>query len=109
MKRNNRWKTAIDEFIEEVKRKCSPEIAEILVYGSYARQEAEEESDVDLLVVVKEVSQKKRIEKETAKIANELSLKHDLVISVVVVDKKYYLNSFEPLLVNIRREGIKVA
>jgi hypothetical protein len=49
------------------------------------------------------------VDKSCAQAANRLSLEYDVLISVLVVDAAQYRDSFEPLLINVRREGKKVA
>lgn len=84
--------------------------AQIILYGSYARGDANEESDIDLLILVdqKELSfsQKQRI----AIPLYRLAYKTDHIISPLVQstlewENKYY---FTPLYENIRREGVEI-
>ena len=41
---------ALEEFIKKVREKHGDKIDRIILYGSYARGEAEEESDIDVLI-----------------------------------------------------------
>jgi len=103
------WQLALSGFASEIKQAHSDQIAEILLYGSRARNEADPLSDIDLLVVVNGAEAKSAVDKRCAQAANRLSLEYDVVISVMVVDERQYRDSFEPLLINVRREGKKVA
>jgi predicted nucleotidyltransferase len=42
---------ALREFIKKVREKYGDKIDRIILYGSYARGEAEEESDIDVLII----------------------------------------------------------
>ncbi len=42
---------ALEEFIKKVREKHGDKIDRIILYGSYARGEAEEESDIDVLII----------------------------------------------------------
>ena len=80
-----------------------------MLCGSRARNDADPLSDIDLLVVVNNSEAKVAVDKSGAQVANKWSLKYDVVISVMVADDRQYRDSFEPLLINVRREGKKVA
>jgi predicted nucleotidyltransferase len=108
MKNNSSWKRALNMIIQRAKA-SQPNALEIVLYGSRARGDYEKVSDIDLLVIARESDQKEQIEEACVRIANELSLEYDLVFSVFVVDAEHYRRSFEPLIINIRREGKRVA
>ena len=76
---------------------------ELIVFGSYARGEAREDSDLDLLVVVnKEVDTKKIKEK----IFNILFSKYNLISDVIINTPKNKIDYI--LYQNIKDEGVKV-
>lgn len=109
MDNSSNWEPALSDFLSRAKAARQDDIVEILLYGSRARNDADASSDIDLLVVVRESDRKVAIDKECAQIANEVSLEHDVVVSVIVFDRNQYRLSFEPLLINVRREGKKIA
>jgi predicted nucleotidyltransferase len=43
--------TILQEFIASVKKKYSDKTKKIILFGSFARREATEESDIDVLVI----------------------------------------------------------
>lgn len=100
---------ALANFVENIKKAYPNETVKIFLYGSRARGDADLLSDIDVLIVVKKARQIPAVDKSCAIIANEVSLNYDVVISVIVVNERQYNESFEPLLINIRREGKKVA
>lgn len=78
----------------------------LLLYGSQARGDAEEGSDVDVLVVLHgEVRPGDEI-RRTGGIVAELSLANDLVISCAFVSSQRFMAEKSPFLLNVRREGI---
>lgn len=95
---------ALESFVRILKEKHGNRIHKIVLFGSTARGEAEEESDVDVLVVADGVTQK-----EVSKIAFQILLKYGVVISPIVEDKlqfeKYKDYSFHR---NILREGVEI-
>lgn len=83
-------------------------LAEVVLFGSQARGDAERESDIDVLVVLRgEVRPWEEIS-YTGGIVAELSLQHEVVVSCVFVSLERYQSEQTPLLMNVRREGVLV-
>ena len=95
---------ALESFVNVLKEKYGDRIHKIILFGSTARGEAEEESDIDILIIADGVAQK-----EVSKIAFQILLKYGEVVSPIVEDKqqfeKYRDYSFYR---NILREGIEI-
>lgn len=78
----------------------------LVLYGSYSRGEADEGSDVDLLLLLDGgVSASKEILRISS-ITSPLSLESGYVLSVIPVGAEDYLGSGDPFLANARREGV---
>lgn len=83
-----------------------PRLDRLLLFGSQARGDAVEGSDVDILVVLHgEVRPGEEI-RRTGGIVAELSLANDLVISCAFVSSQRFMAEKSPFLLNVRREGI---
>jgi uncharacterized protein len=81
-------------------------LADLVLYGSFARQEETEESDIDVLVVLKgTVSPVDEIWR-MGEAGMKLLLEYGELISVVPTSQDDFLHRASPLLDNIRREGI---
>ncbi|MSP24305.1 MAG: nucleotidyltransferase domain-containing protein [Myxococcales bacterium] len=55
-------RAAIERFRIGVQARFGPRLRELVLFGSYARGDADDESDVDLLVVIDELSEAERRE-----------------------------------------------
>lgn len=100
----------ISVFISELKEKLNvlyrERISKIILFGSYARNEGTEDSDIDIAVVLKdEVSPGQEIDR-MIDIITDLNMKHGILISVYPVSDYNYRYLSSPLLLNVRREGL---
>ena len=77
----------------------------LVLYGSYARGEADEGSDVDLLLLLEGQVQAGREIRRSSDLVAALSLESGRVLSVIPVSVEDYRDSSDPYLVNARREG----
>jgi predicted nucleotidyltransferase len=100
-------KKIIKEFKSKIENNYKNRLLSVVLFGSQAREDAQEGSDIDIMIVLKdeEVNSSKEL-KETIDIIADLSLEFDEVISCVFVSEKRYKNEKSPLLLNVRREGI---
>jgi predicted nucleotidyltransferase len=91
-----------------LQRLYGPRLQRLVLFGSQARGDANQESDVDVLVVLEgQVSAAEEIER-TGQAATELSLKHGIALSCVFVSADRFVRENSPLLLNVRREGVRV-
>jgi predicted nucleotidyltransferase len=81
---------------------------QMFLYGSYARGDAVEGSDVDILLVLDNVQDPLNEREQLSSLLWELALEHQMVFSVLPVDTKTLNNRNSPLFLNIRREGIVI-
>lgn len=79
---------------------------QVILYGSYAKGEAKEDSDVDILVVVDDDLDPGKVEKELDDFLFDILLKENKLISLIVVKKMMFDTYRSPLLLNIKEEGI---
>ena len=101
------------EALAEIRRRLfdALSIEQIILFGSVARGEADEESDVDLLVVTTEpMTLNERHEKITYAIT-EVNLQYDTNFSTLVVDKQAWENgvfTVLPIKQEIVKDGVPV-
>jgi predicted nucleotidyltransferase len=81
----------------------------VILFGSYARGDAHPpDSDIDVLVVLKDEFNYWEMDKRSSEFVAALCLENDVVISVKLVSEAKYAQSKMPLFVNVRKEGVTV-
>lgn len=86
-------------------------LQDIILYGSYARNENTLESDMDIMILVDEKEDVlKKYDDSIADIMVDLSLEYGIVLSLYAQSLKQYEEHLKvlPFLRNIQTEGIKV-
>jgi uncharacterized protein len=81
----------------------------LVLYGSWARGEADEGSDVDLLLLLEGPVEVGREIRRSSGVVASLALKAGLVLSLIPVSIEDYRDSSDPYLINARREGAIVS
>jgi predicted nucleotidyltransferase len=80
----------------------------VYLYGSHARGDARPDSDVDVLIVLRNDFDYGDAIKLTSQLVSELSLENEIVISRVFVTKDSFEHVQIPFLMNVRREAVQV-
>ena len=81
-------KAALSEFIARLQDEYADKVMLVVLFGSKVRGDFDEESDLDVLVVVKDGDW--RFRDEVALTAFEPMLEHDIVITPLVIDLEHY-------------------
>jgi predicted nucleotidyltransferase len=93
------------EFREEIGKLYGERLKDVILYGSWARGEGTEESDIDLLVLLEgKVIPGREIDR-MIDIITEINLKYSVLLSVHPISEADYTTIKSPLLINVRREG----
>ena len=82
------------------------QLARVYLFGSYARGDADRESDIDVLVVLKDFERYPREVRRTSQLVADLSLKLGATISPVFMREREWLHGDTPFLANVRDEAI---
>ena len=78
----------------------------LYLYGSFASQDQDTESDVDIAIVLKEFRDYWEEIQRTGSIVSELSLKYDVSISPIRIREMDWVQEDSPFLNNVRKECI---
>ncbi len=80
----------------------------IILYGSYARGDADEGSDIDLVILLENMKDPCA---EIDRFSNEIGqidLKYDTLISIIPIDEPEFRVRRLPLIMNVKKEGIVI-
>jgi predicted nucleotidyltransferase len=93
---------------KELLRIYGESVESIILYGSRARGDARDDSDIDILIVLNKDFNYSEILRLSSQLISSLSLENDVVISRAFVTKTQYDKLQIPFLMNVRREGVPV-
>lgn len=96
----------------EAKRLLGEKLSAVVLYGSYARGDHDDESDIDIMVIVKCATEElSRFRHLLTSVSSRLSLEYGVTVSVTIADAESFdrYGSFLPFYININREGIRIA
>jgi predicted nucleotidyltransferase len=105
---NPRVKTILTELRSRLEALYGDRLVKLVLYGSQARGDAEPDSDIDVLAVLKGPVQVGTEIERGSTVTAPLSLEHDVVISCVYVQEDRYKRDRSPLLLNVEAEGVPV-
>ncbi|GFP35267.1 uncharacterized protein HKBW3S43_01059, partial [Candidatus Hakubella thermalkaliphila] len=81
-------KAALQGYLGILQRNYQDKILQVVLFGSVARGECDQESDIDLLVVLKNGD--RRLRDEISMASFDLILKYDVILSPMVMDRETY-------------------
>ncbi len=97
---------ALQEFKERILRLYGERLRGVYLYGSYARGDYHNGSDVDVAIVLAgEVDISAELDR-VGPIASDISLRYDLLLSVLPIPEQWWAQRQSPLLLNLRKEGV---
>ena len=98
---------ALAEYARELRSRYGEALLDLRLFGSFARGEADEDSDVDVAVVLEQVDWRTRC--AVIDLATDIGLPIDLRISPTVFDRETWerwRREERPLVMDIEREGV---
>lgn len=98
----------LQNFKTEISKLYGKRLKKVVLYGSLARNEATDDSDIDILVILEgHITPGKEIDR-MIDIITDINMKYQVLISVYPVSENDYLTVKSPLLLNVRKERITV-
>lgn len=101
-----------DRFVEQVRKLLKTKLSRIILYGSYARGDFKDNSDIDLMILVRDMSENeiRNVEEKLCDIAFDIELEKTIHISAVVKDAIQFetWKDVLPFYSNVSREGVEI-
>ena len=111
--RSTHWPAEIQEALRDLQAALrqiyGPQAPRLILYGSYARGDANEASDVDVLLVYPEQAPAGAEIQRLGGILSELNMRYQVLISVLPASQQDLQTAQNAFWNNIRREGIILA
>ncbi len=105
---NDRLQNVLSEYRRRLAEIFGDELDSVILYGSQARGEAIDGSDIDVLCVMKRHLDYGEVLDRTSEVTAELSLKYDVALSTAFVTREDLDSRNTPFLINVRREGVRL-
>jgi predicted nucleotidyltransferase len=102
----------LEEFILKVRNRFGQNLKRIIVYGSYARGDYNDSSDIDLMILVALPEDEiRKTENAIYDEAFELELKYGKVLSPLIKNEDFfeYWSDTLPFYRNVKTEGMRIA
>ncbi|MBI3169425.1 MAG: nucleotidyltransferase domain-containing protein [Chloroflexi bacterium] len=101
-------KPILKELKKGLKQIYGAKFKKAYLYGSHARGDYTEDSDIDILIVLANFKKYGEELRRTTNLVGGLSLEYGVTVSVVFSREKEWKHDKLPLLMNIRADGIAV-
>jgi predicted nucleotidyltransferase len=99
-------KKLLEDVEDKLKILFGENLVSIILYGSYAREDSNSESDIDIIALVEE-NNLKIYNEELVEFEIDLTIKYGIMPSILLENKNYFLEhrDMEFLFRNVEREG----
>lgn len=104
-------KEILNQYIAEAKRQFGSSLKAVVLYGSCAREDYDDESDIDILVLLDDSPDKlPEARAKMRSIADRLDMQYDVVVSAVFQNYNIYHKYKEAsgFYQNVEREGVVI-
>lgn len=102
----------MQELIQAVEAMRGARLCETILFGSYARQDADEESDIDVMLLM-DIPREELVQYRwaLAEVAGAMLCEHSIVVSPVMENADFFARNkaLYPFFMNINREGVRYA
>ncbi|NJN62503.1 MAG: nucleotidyltransferase domain-containing protein [Coleofasciculaceae cyanobacterium RL_1_1] len=105
---NPKLQVILDRVKQELINHYQDALESVILYGSQARDDAKNSSDIDLLIILNSLMHPCDEIDETADFITQVCLDYDVVISWQFISLEQFQYQESPFLFNVKREGILV-
>lgn len=101
-----RIRKLMKELKEGLTRIYGDQLKAVYLYGSYARGDYRQGSDVDVMILLKDYKNYWKELHRSSDYVSDISLKYDVTVSCLIMKEIQWKESDMPVLRNIRKEGV---
>lgn len=96
----------LNEIREELQKIYLHRLKEMILFGSYARGDFGEDSDIDIALLLEGLKDSYVEREKYFPVICRISLEHDTVVSVIPFDYWEFQVKRTPLILNVQKEGV---
>ncbi len=104
----NEIESALRRIKEHLNNIYGERIKRVVVYGSFARGEADEESDVDIAVVAADELDPNSVENSLDSLLFQILMEKSELITVLAIPESKFKTYNSPLILNIKEDGVLI-
>ena len=109
---NDKIKEVVTLFVEEAKKVYGVKLHDVILYGSCARGDFSQDSDIDILVLL-DVSRDliSQEQKKIFSVSDKLDLEYDVVLTPIFQSYQVYQQylNVSRFYQNVEKEGVRIA
>ena len=102
-------KKLMEKYVEEIRKIYGSHLRKVILYGSYARGDYREDSDVDVMILVDLTDMEiKEYQRKLSDLTFDFNMDNDLDIKPIVKNEGHFLKWIQnyPFYSNVKREGV---
>jgi predicted nucleotidyltransferase len=99
------------EIVEKYREIIGDRLAEVVLFGSYAKGRQEKYSDIDIMALVNDSDERIReYDRNLEEVNYEITMKYEVLVSCVVISSIRFeeYRGLLPFFINVEKEGIPI-
>lgn len=111
MKDTSKLQMILRNVTVQAKQLLQEQLQAVILFGSYARGDEQQDSDIDIMLILNCSPEKaRRYRRDISRIASRIGLEYDVVLSILFRTKDEFSqgSSYMPFYQNIIQEGVRI-